>query len=130
MTNKIYDSHLEQMVAEAVPNLTRIPSRVKPSVIHYTTTHAYNPDFKIVHNGMTLFIEVKGKLWKDDVQKFNALRSSMSGILLFVLQNPFQRYAPRSTTTISEWLERKGYAWCTVPNLQERIEQWKLTGQL
>ena len=128
--NKKYDSKFEGLVAEAYPQMTRIPSRTKPAVFTYTVTHHYNADFKVEHEGRTLYVEAKGKLWKECVQKFNHIPLSKRGTILFVLQNSFLPYSPRSSTSISEWLERKGYAWCTIDTLAERIEHWKKGGTL
>ena len=128
--NRKYDSKFEGLVAEAYPQMTRIPSRTKPAVFTYTVTHHYNADFKVEHEGRTLYVEAKGKLWKEDIAKFNHIELSKRGNLLFVLQAPFLRYSPRSNTSIYEWLERKGYAWCTIDTLHERIEHWKKTGEL
>lgn len=128
--NRKYDSKFESLVAETYPQMTRIPSRTKPAKLTYTVTHHYNPDFIVEHEGRELLIEAKGKLWKEDVAKFNHIPLSERGNLLFVLQNPFLRYNPRSSTSIFEWLERKGYAWCTVDNLASRIHEWKTGGTL
>jgi hypothetical protein len=115
----------EANVAAAAKNLTRIPSRKRPSIFTVTITKGMNPDFQFqAKSGKTIYLEAKGRLLPENVTFLRNLDIDLRPSLKFVLQSPYSCYGRPGSMSVAEWMKCHGYEWTDLHHLKENLERW------
>ena len=112
MKIKKYRNKFEEQTALVLGSLCDY----EPTKIPYTVHRNYIPDFVYKQ----ILIECKGFFRVGDVQKYKAIRDSLSKKqeLIFVLHNPKKKLRKGSKMTMSEWCEKEGFRWFTIGTVQ------------
>lgn len=95
----------------------------------YYLKRFYTPDFRVKGEQFDFFIEVKGWFPSDQRSKLLAVMLRHPTLPLFVaLQRPHQKLNKTSKTSLCQWCEKHGIAWCPTPIPPDFLQSW-VTGQ-
>lgn len=89
-----------------------ISYKYEEDIIEYVVPakkHKYTPDFKI--EGKDFYIEVKGKLDKEDRDKHLLLKEQGAKEVRFVFYNAKAKIYKGSKTTYADWCDKNGFKW-------------------
>ena len=111
MKTKKYRNKFEEQTGIILGDLCKYESIQVP----YVTHRHYTPDFI----GGNILIECKGFFRVGDVQKYKAIRDSLSKKqeLVFVLYSPLKKLRKGSKMNMSEWCEKEGFRWFVIGNI-------------
>ena len=117
MKTKPYRNKFEESTAEALKGLCEY----EPEKVPYTVFRNYIPDFVGKDKtGKKILVEAKGFFRVGDVQKYKAIRDSLTHFnceLIFVLYNPKKKLRKGSKMNMSEWCTKEGFRWFTVEDV-------------
>ena len=123
-----FRSELERQVSVALREQGHDLSYEKDR-FDYFLKRFYTPDFRVKGEKFDFFIEVKGWFPPDQRSKLLAVMVRHPMLPLFVaLQKPHAKLNKNSKTSVCQWCEKHGIAWCPTPIPSDFLKSW-VTGQ-
>lgn len=111
---KKYDSKFEKSFHEQNPEFEFHPD----DKIEYTVSHKYTPDFKVIKDDSTFYLELKGRFrTSTEASKYKYVRESLSSteeiVFIFMKQNTYMPNAKKrkdgTKQTQEEWATKNGF---------------------
>lgn len=103
-----YKSGFERTLAAAL-SLRSVLFKYEDTVLPYTLSREYNPDFHLIKNN--IFVEAKGLLDRDSKAKMVAVKKQHPDVdIRFVFMNADKK-VPGSKQTHGEWATKNGFVW-------------------
>lgn len=102
----------------------------KPIVVDYYMEHKYHPDFIREVDGITYYIEAKGRLWTSaEAAKYVSIKRFLkeNEKLVFIFANPAlplpgsKRRKDGTRRSHLEWADSNGIEWYTADTFPERL---------
>lgn len=99
----------------------------------YTITKKYLPDFKKTINGITYYIESKGRFWdSEEYSKYKWAREALkeNERLIFIFMKPeaamprARKRADGTKLSHGEWATKNGFTWFTQQNFRKEFRAW------
>jgi hypothetical protein len=87
--------------------------KTKIEYVQPAKVRTYLPDFSLTkQDGMTMFIETKGRWTKDDRVRFDWIFEQHPDLdIRFIFQNPNAKIYKGSKTTYAQYCDKKGWLW-------------------
>ena len=118
--DKPYSSLLEQGLHKDGPMSRHY---YEPDTFKYIIEKTYKPD--LVHaDNENIWFEIKGRFRsQEEAAKYLWIRDCFpEKTLRFIVDNPNVKAYPRVKITISQWLDKWGFEWCTAKDIPD---EWK-----